>query len=81
MANREPDLHNLSLREALILAITALNQPRNFNTTIANPDKPGKFLKSYELIPLLRKAIDQSDIGLTPTDFGVSPRRPNEKVI
>jgi hypothetical protein len=52
---------SLTVEEALRLAIKALNQPRNFKTWIDHPTKPGKFLMSYELIPILEKALKDPD--------------------
>jgi hypothetical protein len=41
------------LLAALLLAIRALNMPASFDTGIADPEKPGRTLRSYKLIPQL----------------------------
>lgn len=51
----------MSAVEALRFAITALNTPSNFLTAIPNPNKPGKFLKSYELIPMLESVARREE--------------------
>ena len=45
------------LLAALKSAIMALNQPRNFDTKLQDPDRPGRTLKSYDLIPRLEKVV------------------------
>jgi len=52
LAGEEP-----GLREALALAIRALNQPPSFDTGIPNPHRPERTLFSYALIPLLEDVL------------------------
>jgi hypothetical protein len=49
---KEPTMEQ-ELLAALLLAIRALNMPANFDTRIPDPDKPGRTLRSYALIPQL----------------------------
>jgi hypothetical protein len=54
-----------TIASALLLAIRALNMPANFDTGIADPEKPGPTLRSYKLI-LQLEAIARRAGGMTP---------------
>jgi hypothetical protein len=51
----------MTIQEALKLAIQALNQARNFDTLIPNPERPQTNLSSYRLIPMLEKALKEDE--------------------
>ena len=50
--------------DALRLAVRALNQVPNFRTGIPNPKRPGRDLRSYELLPMLEAILP--DAGPQP---------------
>ena len=52
-ANAEENTIQQELLDALLLAIRALNRPRNFDTGIPNPANEARTLRSYDLLPLL----------------------------
>lgn len=43
--------------DALRLAVRALNQVPNFRTGIPDPKRPGRDLRSYELLPMLEAIL------------------------
>ena len=45
------------LLQALKLAVSALNWPRNFDTHLPDPERPGRTLKSYDLLPKLEAVV------------------------
>jgi hypothetical protein len=45
------------LRQALQLAIRAMNATPNFDTRIPNPERKNRTLRSYELLPKLEAVV------------------------